>query len=168
MYIPPALRNGKAKDMAEILDSRVQGSPKQSAPASPSLLGSEKDCVPMWVEGPGDFFVMPEELNEYLEASNARLEEFVEKASSTVADLPVASVGLWVAAPFEGSYYRGIVKELLAANRALVFFLDFGNHEEVRWVDMIPLSDELQRPKAFAIHVALNDWSKFKEENPCG
>ena len=154
VYVPPPLRNGKAKDMPDILESRLPAE-NLGAPAKPLLLNTERDCLPMWVEAPGDFYIMLEDSSASFEELAIRLEEFVEKASSTATDLPSPSVGVWVAAPFNGAFYRGIVKEL-KEDMVSVFFVDYGNTEQVIWSEALMLLKELQQPSPYAIHVKLD------------
>ena len=128
-------------------------------PRTPTLIGRKVACSPSWIESLGDFYVQLKggdetrlaQLMEKIEAvvkktdTTTTTPESGENEESSLTETP--AVGSWVAAPFQDTHYRGIVEEFVDESRAVVFFIDYGNRDEVARADLLELPERLQNER---------------------
>ena len=130
----------------------------------PSCLRDEKEEVFVTeVHGPGDIWVQQEG-----SPNVAKLLPLMEEIGTHCVNQPVshtpAVLGQLVCARFseDGVWYRARVVGFPSLSQYLVRFLDYGNVEEVGVLAVLPVTEELLKLPALAIHCALQG-TKEKE-----
>ena len=156
-------------DSPQSSSSKNQDSPGSTCEVYKFNVGS--NCIPIpvviptesklqmfvsWIDSPDRFYVklaVKETVQQY-EAMGEQLHQTCENSNLSVH---AAKVGDFCASKFAGEWCRCIVEALLGNGLARVFYVDFGNREDVQLVMLKPLTNEFRVLPAQALQCVLAD-----------
>ena len=156
-------------DSPQSSSSKNQDSPGSTCEVYKFNVGS--NCIPIpvviptenklpmfvsWIDSPDRFYVklaVKETVQQY-EAVGEQLHQTCENSNLSVH---AAKVGDFCASKFAGEWCRCKVEALLGNGLARVFYVDFGNREDVQLVMLKPLTNEFRVLPAQALQCVLAD-----------